>query len=236
MLRVVSGLVKMLLSLGWQKLNIVSGVSWIRGCHRAFLVSCTIAGYAGYVPAKLPPGRPSAIQEALWQIKNAATLQLIAKLLRNVVVNPTDEKVRRIRLSNPKIESLVKDEKGALQTLTAMGWIPDPTDSDYLVFPKGAQISMSEVSLQVMFDQFISEALQESRTDNSCFRVSEMSFAFQYAIKVFGSSALYIRTVGVVSPSHSLGAWYLDVLSQTDYINPQKLFIAIIFLFISIAK
>lgn len=120
----------------------------LTGCSQVCQKGIISAGYAGYAPAKLPPPRPSAIQEALWQIKNTATLKVIATLLKNVVVNPADEKVRRIRLSNPKIESLIKEEKGALQTLSAIGWVPDPDDSDWLVFPKGAQLSMSEVSFK----------------------------------------------------------------------------------------
>ena len=105
-----------------------------------------LAGYAGYVPAKLPPAKPSAIQEALWQVKNSASLEIIAKLLRNVVVNPADEKYRRIRLSNPKINTLIREERGALQTLQAMGWVLDLEDKDVLTVPKGLQFSMSEVS------------------------------------------------------------------------------------------
>lgn len=106
-----------------------------------------ITGYAGYVPAKLPPPKPSSVQAQLWEIKNPASLEVIAKLLRNVVVQPSEEKFRRIRLSNAKIHSLVREERGALETLLAMGWIVDPEDKDedMLILPKGVQFSMNEV-------------------------------------------------------------------------------------------
>lgn len=105
-------------------------------------LSC--AGYAGYVPAKMPPPMPTAIQEAMWQIQDIACLETITKLLRNTVVNPTEDKYRRIRLSNPKIKSLIMGRAG-LQTLRALGWVQDAEDEDMLVLPKNAQLSMAEV-------------------------------------------------------------------------------------------
>lgn len=33
-------------------------------------------GYAGYTPAKLPPGKASALQTALWSIDNMETLEV----------------------------------------------------------------------------------------------------------------------------------------------------------------
>ena len=46
-------------------------------------------GYAGYVPAKYAPAAPTAVQAALYAVQSQATLELIAKLTKNVVVSPT---------------------------------------------------------------------------------------------------------------------------------------------------
>lgn len=97
------------------------------------------------MPAKLPPPKPTSIQEALWQIQNPTSLEVLAKLLRNVVVNPGEEKYRRIKLSNPKIKTSIQEVKGGLETLKAMGWVQDPEDEDMLFVPKGLQLSMAEV-------------------------------------------------------------------------------------------
>ena len=39
--------------------------------------------------------------------RNPETLAILGKLLKNTVVEPSEEKFRRIRLSNPKIDALV---------------------------------------------------------------------------------------------------------------------------------
>ena len=61
------------------------------------------------------------------------------------VVNPNDDKYRRLRLSNPKIAATVADVPGALDALLAMGWERDGNDADYLVCPKGVRVTMAEV-------------------------------------------------------------------------------------------
>ena len=97
----------------------------------------------------MPPAKPSAAQAALWNVQNPETLDLIAKLLKNVAVNPSEEKYRRIRLSNPKIKALVADEEGGLQAMLSLGWEQDPEDVDALVVTKGHHFSMAEVSRHV---------------------------------------------------------------------------------------
>lgn len=103
------------------------------------------AGYAGYVPAKLPPGNPTAIQAALWSIRNQASLETLEKLLRNAAVSPKEEKYRSIRLSNPKVKGLLVDEPGALDALLLLGWERDSSDSELLVIGKGRYFTMTEV-------------------------------------------------------------------------------------------
>ena len=61
------------------------------------------------------------------------------------VVNPTDDKYRRLRLSNPKIATTIVGVPGAVDALLAMGWQYDAADADFLVCPKGVKVTMAEV-------------------------------------------------------------------------------------------
>ena len=61
------------------------------------------------------------------------------------VVNPSDDKYRRLRLSNPKIAAALVDVPGAVDALLAMGWERDANDADFLVCPKGVRVTMAEV-------------------------------------------------------------------------------------------
>ena len=63
------------------------------------------------------------------------------------MVNPGDDKYRRLRLSNPKIAAAVVDVPGALDALLAMGWERDAADAGFLVCPKGVRVTMAEVRL-----------------------------------------------------------------------------------------
>ncbi len=60
-------------------------------------------------------------------------------------MNPSDDKYRRLRLSNPKIAATLVDVPGALDALLAMGWERDAGDADFLVCPKGVRVTMAEV-------------------------------------------------------------------------------------------
>lgn len=120
-------------------------------------------GYAGYVPAKLPPTKPSAVQAALWEIQNTASLEVISKLLRNTAVNPSEEKYRRIRLTNPKVKALIAEEKGAVQSLLALGWERDAEDSESLVIPKGRYFSMAEVRIVQDAEERLKKSLRDAK-------------------------------------------------------------------------
>lgn len=58
-----------------------------------------------------------------------------------------EDKFRRIKLSNPKIQSAVVGAEGAVDALLAMGWAVDETDADFLALPAGVFLSMKEVRL-----------------------------------------------------------------------------------------
>jgi len=90
-------------------------------------------GYAGYAP-----GANSRATEALSEYERALrslpldkweeTLELIEKLTRNVVRNPSDEKFRKIRLTNKKIAECIAEVPGATELLLTMGWVPSTTE------------------------------------------------------------------------------------------------------------
>ena len=65
--------------------------------------------------------------------------------MRNTAVSPAEEKFKRIKLSNSKIKSSIVEATGGVPTLLAMGWVPDSADSEFLMLPKGTQMTMKEV-------------------------------------------------------------------------------------------
>ena len=71
----------------------------------------------------------------------------MGKLIRNAAVSPSEDKFKRIKLSNSKVKTTIVDTLGGVQSLLAMGWIHDEFDKDFLVLPKGTQMSMKEVRL-----------------------------------------------------------------------------------------
>eukprot|EP00928_Gymnodinium_smaydae_P081972 TRINITY_DN653_c0_g1_i2.p1 TRINITY_DN653_c0_g1~~TRINITY_DN653_c0_g1_i2.p1 ORF type:complete len:187 (-),score=65.76 TRINITY_DN653_c0_g1_i2:553-1113(-) len=99
-------------------------------------------GYAGYAPganSKMGEAR-TPLQEALRQLpldKWEATLELIEKLTRNVVRNPSDDKFRRIKLTNPKIAAAITDVPNALALLKEMGWVQE---GEELVLPSSVRL------------------------------------------------------------------------------------------------
>ena len=70
----------------------------------------------------------------------------MGKLVRNAAVSPSDNKFKRIKLSNSKVKTTIVDSSGGVPSLLAMGWVYDEADRDFLMLPKGIQMSMKEVS------------------------------------------------------------------------------------------
>ena len=135
-------------------------------------------GYAGYVPAKLPPAKATDVQAALWQVDSLDSLEIIGKLLRNIAVSPKvvhcnatgmlqqicnqalihaiesvrllqEEKYRKVKLTNNKLKSAIVDTPGAVQAMLAIGWVYEEASTDVLVVPECRQIKMTEVCPQV---------------------------------------------------------------------------------------
>lgn len=51
------------------------------------------------------------------QISSPEALEVLYKLIYNVVVSPAEEKFRRVRLSNPRINAAVLGTEGSLDAL-----------------------------------------------------------------------------------------------------------------------
>merc|ERR1712061_204810 len=66
------------------------------------------------------------------------TLDLIQKLTQNVVRNPTEEKFRRIKLTNPKIAAAITDVTNAADLLKEMGW---QQEGEELVLPAAVRLA-----------------------------------------------------------------------------------------------
>ena len=59
------------------------------------------------------------------------------------------EKFRRIRLTNPKIQAVLVQVPGCLEALEHMGWIADEADKEFLMISPGKYMSMKEVSFRL---------------------------------------------------------------------------------------
>lgn len=73
------------------------------------------------------------------------TVQVMSKLVRNTAVSPSEDKFKRIKLSNSKVKTTIVDTTGGVPSLLAMGWVYDEADKDFLMLPKSVQMTMKEV-------------------------------------------------------------------------------------------
>lgn len=57
----------------------------------------------------------------------------------------TEEKFRRVKLSNPKIKAALADVAGAVDALLALGWTREQEPEEAVVVPKGRHFTMADV-------------------------------------------------------------------------------------------
>eukprot|EP01026_Neomeris_dumetosa_P014324 TRINITY_DN1516_c0_g1_i14.p1 TRINITY_DN1516_c0_g1~~TRINITY_DN1516_c0_g1_i14.p1 ORF type:complete len:214 (-),score=34.87 TRINITY_DN1516_c0_g1_i14:291-845(-) len=101
--------------------------------------------YAGYVPAKLPPAKLDSFQSALRSVESQRCLEVIRKLCYNVACSPTEEKYRRVKISNQKIKEAIVDVEGGLDVMGVLGWIREEQQGDVLFLPPKTYITMKQV-------------------------------------------------------------------------------------------
>ncbi len=95
----------------------------------------------GGAPAEPPPavGEDDAAVAALLARATPAQARLLHRILSNAAENPADAKLRRLRLSNPKVaDALVAS--GALDSLLVprFGWALEAGDDEYAVQSEAA--------------------------------------------------------------------------------------------------
>lgn len=91
---------------------------------------------------------PTELQRALAQVSSLESLEVLEKLSYNVCVMPTEEKYRKIKLTNPKIKRSVADVPEALAVLIEqLGWekSKDDADESVLVLPRKVCMTMNQV-------------------------------------------------------------------------------------------
>ena len=80
-------------------------------------------GYAGYAPTKYAEAK-SDLELALAGVRDAGALDLLATLMRNAVVSPSDEKFRRVKVDAGRLVAAAEAAGGDAfaKALAALGW------------------------------------------------------------------------------------------------------------------
>lgn len=97
-------------------------------------------GYAGYSPGLRTEGPKTPLEETLRALppeSAKACLDLMETLLRNVIQHPSEEKYRKIRLTNEKISKTITTVPGAVDSLVLMGW---EQQDENLVLPMATKL------------------------------------------------------------------------------------------------
>jgi len=107
-------------------------------------------GYGGYAPGgnSRMEGPRSDLEQLLRALpldKADESLEIMEKLIRNVVSNPNEEKFRKIKLTNKKINDVITAVPGAVSALREMGWVDSSSDGEpVLVLPAGVRLDFQE--------------------------------------------------------------------------------------------
>jgi len=124
-------------------------------------------GYGGYAPgmnSRQADGK-TPLQEALQSLplgQAQDTLEIMDKLIRNVVRNPSEEKFRSIKLTNPKIAASITDVPGAIDILKEMGWVQQ---GECMLLPASVRLVHEREVLGIISAQehYKTEAEKEAR-------------------------------------------------------------------------
>jgi hypothetical protein len=91
--------------------------------------------------------KATPLQACLSQVSSLDSLQIIEKLCYNAIVSPQEEKFRKVKLQNPKIQTHLVKVPNALDVMVHLGWEQECSadDGDVLVLPKGVSLTMHQV-------------------------------------------------------------------------------------------
>jgi len=99
-------------------------------------------------------GPRSDLEQALRALpldKADESLEIMEKLTRNVVGNPGEEKFRKIKLTNKKINDTITAVSGAVPILREMGWAESSSDGEpILVLPAGVRLDFQETVVKLI--------------------------------------------------------------------------------------
>eukprot|EP00887_Chlorella_sp_A99_P000826 scaffold5.g826.t1 len=111
----------------------------------------------------LPAEASDALALAVGQLASDphadAAAGVLSRLLRNVLASPGEPKFRRVRLSNPRIQSAVVDASGGVETLLAAGFevvFEEPAPGEegqtegYAVLAESAELEPLEHALELL--------------------------------------------------------------------------------------
>merc|ERR1712054_238082 len=77
--------------------------------------------------------------------------EIMEKLTRNVVSNPGEEKFRKIKLTNKKINDTITAVPGAVPALREMGWRDNSSDGEpVLDLPAGVRLEFQETVVKLI--------------------------------------------------------------------------------------
>jgi len=114
------------------------------------------------VPSPTLEGRARSHEQAAENHGNRGDSARTPQVTQNVAQHPTEAKYRRLKLANEKIEALLVNVPGAVQTLLELGWQreTDPVDGDVLVLPPAKHMSMADVRRVEQGEARLVEALK----------------------------------------------------------------------------
>ncbi|KAL4424012.1 hypothetical protein ABPG75_001313 [Micractinium tetrahymenae] len=126
-------------------------------------------GYAGYysTTAKIKDRR-TPLEQALFAVGSLEALELLEKVTYNAAVQPNEDKFRKLKLGNKKIQSTIVEAEGGLAALLALGWQQGEEEGEAVVtLPKGAA-SMAQVrAVQEAQQEFKKSARQVQRSKSA---------------------------------------------------------------------
>jgi len=122
-------------------------------------------GYGGYSPGLRTEGPKTPLEQALCSLppeSAKACLDLMETLLRNVIQHPTEEKFRKIRLTNEKISKAIGQVPGAVDAFVMMGW---QQQDENLVLPQNIKLDFpNHVNKVLEAKGYFAKAEARSRT------------------------------------------------------------------------
>jgi len=103
-------------------------------------------GYGGYAPGAnsrmaAPLSEYELALRGLPLDKADETLNIMEKLIRNVVSSPKEEKFRKIKLTNKKIMETITEVDGAVAVLNEMGWVDAGAEEPMLMLPDSVRLA-----------------------------------------------------------------------------------------------